>query len=61
MVWRWIETPYVDTVTCRFEGDNVFIDKIRNVSFGAKTFPRFAGRLVTELGTQGTGAQEDCR
>ena len=32
MIWRYLETPHHDTVTCRFEGNRVRVDFMNSVS-----------------------------
>ena len=40
------ETPFVVTITCRFEGDQLFYDFKANVSFGPSERPQLVGKLV---------------
>jgi CubicO group peptidase (beta-lactamase class C family) len=41
----YVETPYVETITCRFSGDDVTIARKMNVSFGPTERPLLVGRL----------------
>jgi len=49
MIWRFIETPHHDTVTCRFEGDKVrveFLNSLTQLSASHKEKrPAIEGRL----------------
>jgi hypothetical protein len=40
------QTPFIATITCRFEGDQVFYDYKANVSFGPSDHPTFIGKLT---------------
>jgi hypothetical protein len=46
MTWRFIETPFYDTVACSFEGDEITIKMSRNVSFGPTEFPEIKGHRI---------------
>jgi len=37
------ETPFISTITCRFEGDRLFYDFKVNVSFGPLERPQLVG------------------
>lgn len=37
------ETPFIVTITCRFEGNKLFFDFKSNVSFGPQDFPQLVG------------------
>jgi hypothetical protein len=49
MVWRFIETPHHDTVTCHFDGDSVrveFLNSLTQLSASHKEKrPAIEGRL----------------
>jgi hypothetical protein len=40
------ETPFIATLTCRFEGDDLTIARQTNVSFGETTGPELRGRAA---------------
>jgi hypothetical protein len=42
---RWYETPFYNTYSCRFKGDQVLISTRINVSFGPKEGPTLRGKL----------------
>jgi hypothetical protein len=42
----YVETPYVETVTCRFTGDHVSIGRKLNVAFGPTERPALVGRIT---------------
>jgi hypothetical protein len=46
MTWRFIETPFYDTVTCDFEDNDITIKMSRNVSFGPTKFPEIKGHRI---------------
>jgi hypothetical protein len=37
------ETPFILTITCRFEGDKLFYNLKQNVSFGTTEFSQLIG------------------
>jgi CubicO group peptidase (beta-lactamase class C family) len=43
MTWCYYETPFIHTITCRFEGDRLFYDCRANVAFGAVERPQLVG------------------
>jgi CubicO group peptidase (beta-lactamase class C family) len=43
------ETPFCPTITCRFVGDQLFYDGVRNVSFGPLEGPQLVGRLAESI------------
>jgi hypothetical protein len=49
MTWRYYETPHHDTVTCRFDGNNVkveFLNSISEISSSHKdSRPILSGRV----------------
>lgn len=47
MTWRFIETPFYDTVTCSFEDNEITIRMSRNVSFGPTEFPEIKGHRIS--------------
>ena len=40
------ETPFVETITCKFSGDQVTVNRKLNVSFGPTERPVLTGRAV---------------
>ena len=40
------ETPFIATITCRFEGDKLFFDFKANVSFGPTERPQLVGKMA---------------
>ena len=44
MIWRFIETPHHDTVTCRFDADEVKVETINSVTH-KEAKPAFHGKL----------------
>jgi hypothetical protein len=38
-------TPYCQTVTCRFEEEQVIVNRKQNVSFGPTERPELVGRI----------------
>lgn len=40
------ETPFVQTVVCKFDGDEITIDRKQNVSFGPTNLPSWKGRAA---------------
>jgi CubicO group peptidase (beta-lactamase class C family) len=44
MVWRYYETPHHDTVTCRFDGDNVKVEFLNSIPGHAETRPALLGQ-----------------
>jgi CubicO group peptidase (beta-lactamase class C family) len=42
----FVESPYAQTITCRFTGDEVEITRKLNVAFGPTDLPRLKGRQV---------------
>jgi CubicO group peptidase (beta-lactamase class C family) len=42
----YVETPYVETITCRFAGDEVTLARKMNVSFGQPDAPPVTGKAV---------------
>ena len=49
MIWRFIETPHHDTVTCRFDGDEIKVEITNSIaqlsSTHKETPPTFQGKL----------------
>jgi CubicO group peptidase (beta-lactamase class C family) len=43
------ETPFCPTITCRFVGDQLFYQGVRNVSFGPLEGPQLVGRLAESI------------
>jgi CubicO group peptidase (beta-lactamase class C family) len=41
----FVETPYIETVACRFSGDEVSVSRSLNVSFGPTERPTLVGRV----------------
>ena len=46
----YYETPFVQTITCRFEGDQVTLKRKLNVSFGPTERPALVGRAAQRGG-----------
>jgi hypothetical protein len=44
----WVETPFADTLRCRFAGDRVIVEQQRNVAFTPPEPIQLAGRLRAE-------------
>ena len=42
----YVQTPYVETITCRFIGDTVNLSRKMNVGFGPTTRPPLTGRAI---------------
>jgi CubicO group peptidase (beta-lactamase class C family) len=42
----YLETPYVESITCRFSGEEVTVSRKLNVSFGPAERPTLVGRAV---------------
>jgi hypothetical protein len=40
------ETPFVQTITCKFSGDQVTVNRKMNVGFGPTEHPALQGRLA---------------
>jgi CubicO group peptidase (beta-lactamase class C family) len=45
MVLRYIETPVIHTMTCRFSKGKVTVDGVMNVAFGPKELPQLVGKM----------------
>jgi CubicO group peptidase (beta-lactamase class C family) len=43
MTWCFIETPFIDTVTCSFQGDQIILDRKVNVNSAATERPTLFG------------------
>lgn len=48
MTWRFVETAFCDTVTCRFDGDRVVLDRSVNTNSSGLSRPAVEGRLVAQ-------------
>lgn len=46
MTWRFVETPFYDTLVCHFEEDRLRVESSTNVSFGPRERPPLLGRMV---------------
>jgi len=47
MTWIFVESAFRDTVVCRFDGDNLTLERSVNVNSGALERPPIRGRVVT--------------
>jgi hypothetical protein len=43
---RYVETPFYHTFVCRFQGDDIRIERFINVSFGPTELAPIRGKLV---------------
>ncbi|TAK21341.1 MAG: class C beta-lactamase-related serine hydrolase [Chloroflexota bacterium] len=50
----WYETPYLQTLTCRFDGADIAIERRVNVSFGPLILPTLTGRAAARIARQPT-------
>jgi hypothetical protein len=48
MTWRFIETPFYDTVICNLEDDKISIKISRNVSFGPTELSEILGQRINQ-------------
>ncbi len=46
MTWRFVETPFYDTIVCRFDEDRLRLEPSTNVSFGPTEHPPIEGKLL---------------
>lgn len=46
MTWRFVETPFYNTVTCYFEEEHICMESSVNVSFGPKELGSIQGRMM---------------
>ncbi|WP_240422063.1 hypothetical protein [Paenibacillus periandrae] len=45
MIWRFVETPFCDTVVCSFEGEKLSLVRSVNVNNGPMERPAMTGAL----------------
>ena len=46
MIWQFAETAFRDTIVCRFDGDEMTLDRSVNVNSAETSLPTIRGRLV---------------
>ena len=46
IILRFIETPFYQTMTCRFVGEQVLIDSMMNVAFGPREMSQIVGKAA---------------